>query len=418
MRVLLSSFGTRGDLEPVLALGRGLAARGHAVRVAAEPAYAARVKAWRLELVPVGDCRDVAARTDALAARMHAARFNPLRVWRELGEYLAGLAEAQIRDCADVGQWADVHVATSSAFGAPHLAEAAGAPFVRLALQPAAPTRTEASVLFPVGLRLGPVLNRFSHSFPGQVLHRVVRARVDRARREILGLAPTSAWLDLLGTPRGRPARWVLGAYSRELVPRPVDAPESYQVVGELWHPSQVSLDAALQGFLDAGDPPLYAGFGSAMLESPETMAGQIRDAAARVGARVVLAGGWAGLALSKPSPHVHCVNEVPHDALLPRCAGAMHHGSAGSTHASLRHGLPTWVAHHGIDQPYWGARVGALGVGPRATAGRKLTTDRIADAFRRMLHDPGMRARATDLGARIRAEAGVERAVDFIERA
>lgn len=107
----------------------------------------------------------------------------------------------------------------------------------------------------------------------------------------------------------------------------------------------------------------------------------------------------------------------MPHDWLFPRVTAAVHHGGAGTTGAALRAGIPAVVVPFSADQPFWAARVAALGVGPPSIPRRHLTRDRLADALRRTVADRPMQARAADLGARIRDEDGVAAAVGHFDR-
>ena len=116
-------------------------------------------------------------------------------------------------------------------------------------------------------------------------------------------------------------------------------------------------------------------------------------------------------------SDSVIAVREIPHEWLFPRMRGIVHHGGSGTTGAALRSGVPSIVVPLGFDQPYWGRRVAALGVGPAPVARRRLTVRRLANAITRVAHDDAMRGRAASLGAALRSEHGTARAVDVIER-
>ena len=131
---------------------------------------------------------------------------------------------------------------------------------------------------------------------------------------------------------------------------------------------------------------------------------------------RGVLLGGWGAFGQGDLPSTVIAVRDVPHEWLLPRMRAIVHHGGAGTTGAALRAGVPSIVVPLGFDQPFWGRRVYALGVGPRPISRRRLTASWLAQAIQTATTDGAMRARAADLGMALRAEHGVEVAVAEIE--
>jgi UDP:flavonoid glycosyltransferase YjiC (YdhE family) len=141
-----------------------------------------------------------------------------------------------------------------------------------------------------------------------------------------------------------------------------------------------------------------------------------VRDALRDAGVRAVLVAGWGGLA-ALADDDVFCVESVPYDWLFPRVAATVHHGGAGTTGAALQAGVPAIVVPFTVDQPFWGARVAALGAGPTPIPRARLTRARLAEALRRTVADEAMHARAAELGALIRAEDGVAEAVGHFER-
>jgi len=130
-------------------------------------------------------------------------------------------------------------------------------------------------------------------------------------------------------------------------------------------------------------------------------------------GCRGVLQAGWAGLGAGAVADDVYAVTEIPHDWLFPQMAAVVHHGGAGTTAAALRAGVPAIITPLFADQPLWGARVAALGVGPAPMPLRQVTAERLAAAIRQATRDSRMKARAVVLGERIRSEQGVLRAVE-----
>jgi sterol 3beta-glucosyltransferase len=211
----------------------------------------------------------------------------------------------------------------------------------------------------------------------------------------------------------------VLFSFSRHVVPPPPDWPESVRVTGywfldegQTWQPP-----SRLVEFLDAGPPPVFISFGSMVGPYPADTARVVLEALARTGQRGLIVTGWGGLTVPDPPPEVHVAEFVPYDWLLPQVAAVVHHGGAGTTAAGLRAGKPTVICPFVADQPFWGRRVNALGVGPPSIPQRKLTAARLAKAIHQAVTDAPMQQRATELGAKIRAEDGIATATDHIGR-
>ena len=208
----------------------------------------------------------------------------------------------------------------------------------------------------------------------------------------------------------------LLTAVSPTLVPRPRDWPDFVHMTG-FWY-----LDAAdtyeppaqLLGFLEAGLPTVYVGFGSMAGFDPLATVELVVEALH--GRRAVIAAGWGGLASAALPDSVYCIEEAPHDWLLPRMRLAIHHGGAGTTAAVARAGIPQVIIPHMADQPFWAARVQVLGAGPAPVERRTLTAGNLAVAIH-AAESPAMRQAAAALGTRIRAEDGVGEAIRIIEQ-
>jgi UDP:flavonoid glycosyltransferase YjiC (YdhE family) len=158
-------------------------------------------------------------------------------------------------------------------------------------------------------------------------------------------------------------------------------------------------------------------GFGSMVTDDPEAVTTLVRGAVRSAGVRAVLVTGWGGLTSLSNADDVFVAETLPYDWLFPRVAAVVHHGGAGTTGLALQAGVPAIVVPFTVDQPFWGSRVAALGVGPTPIPRKRLTKERLADALRRTVADEAMRARAAALGERIRAEDGVAEAVQIFGR-
>jgi UDP:flavonoid glycosyltransferase YjiC (YdhE family) len=209
----------------------------------------------------------------------------------------------------------------------------------------------------------------------------------------------------------------VLYGFSPAVIAKPPDWGPRIHVTGywfldaaAAWRPP-----ADLVAFLDEDPPPVYVGFGSMVNREPEATTALVLEALRQAQVRAVLVSGWGGLSPGDLPPTVYMLEAIPHAWLFPRVAAVVHHGGAGTTAAGLRAGVPSLIVPFFGDQFFWGARVAALGVGPPPIPRKELTVARLAQALQEVRGDEAMRRRAAMLGATIRSEDGVARAVEVI---
>lgn len=411
-RVAILTFGSRGDVQPFVALALALQRRGVHPVVGAHAAHRALVEERGVQFAELaGDpvewmrsqarLRALVRRPAVLAAaRRFTVDWEP--TMRRMLEQSAELVDA-----------CDAMVFSHGALAGPHLAEALAKPAAFASLQPWDVTAEYPSVALRQAPRTpGPARRRFnraSHWLGEQVVWFPWRGVVNRWRVERLGLPPVG----LLATPWRRlgPEVARLYGYSPFAAPPPADWPADRFVGGwwELPRPAGWRPPGSLEAFLAAGDPPVYVGFGSHLPARDLGAVERVMDeVAARLGLRLVVAAGWAGLGGgSAGSVDRYVVTEVPHDWLFPRVKAAIHHGGAGTTGAALRAGAPQLVVPAFFDQYHWSVRVTELGVGARLVP-REFGVDGLEAALRRVL-EPAVAARAAAVAATVRDEPGAD---------
>jgi UDP:flavonoid glycosyltransferase YjiC (YdhE family) len=418
MRITIVTAGSRGDVQPYVALALGFARAGHGVRVATHENFRAFVTARGLDFAPIGGDPQAILRGAAADAWLASGRNrNMLRFVREMGRVAPALVEEMLADFWRACQDADAVIFSVVALASWQVAERLRVPSAGAFLQPFTRTRDFPAIGLPPALRLGGAFNWATHLVAEQLLWQPVRRRVNAWRGATLGLSSLPVAGPLRTMARHRTP--VLYGYSPSVVPRPADWPEWVHVTGYWfldvepgWRPPP-----ALEAFLADGPPPVYVGFGSMTPRNAARLTGIALEALERAGQRGVLLKGWGSLGEGDLPAWAHAVADVPHAWLFPRTAAVVHHGGAGTTGAGLRAGVPSILTPLGFDQPFWGARVAALGVGPAPISRRSLTAEQLAAAITAAVGDEGMRERAARLGAQIRAEDGVGCAVDRFER-
>jgi sterol 3beta-glucosyltransferase len=411
MRVGIASVGSRGDVQPFLALAVALQRAGHAVRLATCEPFRALVTGHGVEFAAIGG--DIKAMVGHRGrAALVAAGTSPLRNLRALREHVGPLVRDGLDRLPDALDGCDVILGQILAPGAAHYAERHGLPYFDAAYVPVFPTRAFAHPGAPTSTPPG-IAAWLSHLGAEQVFWQAFRPDVDAFRRR-LGLG-RARWLGP-SVPVARRPPALLG-YTRAIVPRPDDWPEHVTVTGAwlLDPPADWRPPDDLLAFLAAGPPPVYVGFGSMTVEEPEALTAAVVAALRRAGLRGVLSTGWGALAPAD-GDDVWNVGDVPHAWLFPQMAAIVHHGGASTTADALRAGVPQLVAPFLSDQPFWGARVAASGVGPTPIPVGRVTADGLHDALIAMA-SPAMRERAAAIGAVVRAERGGDDAVAAIER-
>jgi sterol 3beta-glucosyltransferase len=409
MNVLILTLGSCGDVQPYVALGVGLQRAGHRVTLATVEPFAQFVTDHGLHFAPLtGKFLDL-LQTNAGKAAV-AGKGNPLKLMREVQPMLRQI----LNDAWQAAGASDVVIFHPKAMAGYSIAEKLGIPAI-LALP--APLYS-ATAAFPNPIvpfaNLGKTLNRASHKLTIWLAALSTHGIINRWRKETLGLPPLRNKLELNGRPLLR-----LYPYSPAVISTPPDWDETSIATGywflerdEQWQPAP-----ALQAFLQAGPPPVYVGFGSMPSQDAAAKMQVILAALAQSGARGIVATGWGGLAAAETPDTVYLLESAPHDWLFPQMAAVVHHGGAGTTAAGLRAGMPAIICPFFGDQPFWGRRVAALGVGPAPIPQRRLTAKRLAAALESTLQDTAMQLRAQQLGELIRREDGVGRAVALIEK-
>lgn len=420
MRVVLATVGSRGDVQPFVALATELQRHVDEVVLAAPASFAPMAAAHgvRFRGLPVDPAGMLATEIGQRwidSGRNLRAFLSGLRELADpVGE---ALADAMIEACAG----ADIVVYATLAFPAWHVADARGVPAVQVGFAPTSPTTAFPPPMFGVWRSrsaAAAIYHRAAHRVFHQAMWLPLRRRINRWRRTRLGAPPLG--LRSPGLDVDRRAEPLLHAFSPTILPPPPDWGTHVVTTGawfldhtEGWEPPKAAVE-----FLDAGPPPVVIGMGSMPTRDPAALTRLVADALERAGRRGVLLAGWAGLGApgirSAGSGLLRC-DDVDHGWLFPRAAAVVHHGGSGTTAAGLRAGVPNVVIPHFGDQPMWGARVAALGAGPPPIPRQELTSERLASTITVATTDPAVRDRARLIGERIRAERGVERAVAVI---
>ena len=413
MRIAIATAGSRGDLQPYVALGRGLARAGHDVVLASHGPYEAFVRAHGLDFRPLAGDPHAMLHSERGLAWLDAN--DPLSFLVNFSRFFDDMVEPIVTTAFAALEGAEAVIYGPLCMFCADWAEARGIPAVMAGPVPLSPTSDFPLVIMPPAWGLNGVVNYASHQLFLTISSLGLKPIVDRRRRQ-LGLPPLP--FGPLAPDRQGQLRAFYG-FSPHVIPRPLDWGPHLEVTGYwfLEPPDGWTPAADLEAFLAAGAPPVYVGFGSMAHRDPGGVARAVFAALERVGRRGVVLKGWGGLGAGEVPAHVHMVEDVPHHWLFPRMAAVVHHGGAGTTAAALRAGVPAVAIPYFADQPFWAARIHQLGVAPPPLPRAALDEDRLAKALAEVLAEGPMRERAALLGDRLRREDGVGNAVAAFER-
>jgi vancomycin aglycone glucosyltransferase len=388
MRVLLSTIGSRGDVQPMVALALQLKALGQEVRLCVPPDFRDWIESLGMPVTPIGpELRSTGKASPSAAPPTPEQR-------RQMAE--ASVA-TQFETITLAAQGCDAIVgATALQIAAPSVAERMGIPYVFAAY---------CATVLPSPHHAPPILGMLTPA-PAPADYAELWARdAERfnttfgaalsSHRASLGLSPVSDVRRYIFTDRP----WL--AADPTLGPWPDPADEAVFQTGAWILPDERPLSPELEAFLDAGEPPVYFGFGS--IRAPEDLGEVVIKSARALSRRAIVSRGWADLSLVDNEPDGLAIGEVNQQALFKRVAAVVHHGGAGTTTAAARAGAPQVVIPQMYDQHYWAQRVHHLGIGTAHAPGTP-TTDSLTSALRHAL-EPDLAARAQSIATAVRSD-------------
>ncbi len=396
MRIVLATFGSRGDVQPFIVLGQALLRAGHEVVLCASEDFEGFVRGHGLSFHAIDTSFEAWLREGAQSQT-------------KLMENMRRSVTHQLEVLPKVVEGADLLLATGLLVAARSVAEALGVPYRYVAFCPRVQrSRYHPGPAFPMN-HAPAWFNRLSWWF--------TRVSWNKFAGE-----PINAWRAKAGLPLTNDVFNEAVTDAPVLAADPLLAPLPPDLVEKTFQPGAWMLDDPaplpdeVEAFLAAGEPPVYIGFGSMLDEDPARTTREVLEAVRAAGVRALVGRGWAGLGgdASLP-PEVLAISPVSHGTLLPRVRAMVHHGGAGTLHSAARAGIPQVVVPHLLDQYYWADRAHTLGLAPKPIKRKQLTAARLTEALRWCLR-PESQQRARELASQLRTD-GVEQAVARLTR-
>ncbi|KAK1147607.1 hypothetical protein N8T08_000949 [Aspergillus melleus] len=423
LNIVIQVVGSRGDVQPFIALGTELQRYGHRVRLATHGVFDSFVRDSGLEFYPIGgDPSELMAymvKNPGLIPQMKSLRNGEIqRKCAMVAEMLRGCWDSCVNDdpVSNTPFVADAIIANPPSFAHVHCAQALSIPLHLMFTMPWTSTKS-----FP-----HPLANlKYSDTEPksaNYISYGVVEWMTWQGLGDIINEWRASLDLEPIPATEGPCLADTLKVpftycWSPSLMPKPSDWPSYIDVCGFFFRslPSYTP-PPDLDAFLRNGSPPVYIGFGSIVIEDPVAMTRMILEAVRSLGIRAIVSRGWSKLGGDASDSQVFYLGDCPHEWLFQHVAAVVHHGGAGTTACGLRFGRPTTIIPFFGDQLFWGNMVASCGLGPKPIPYRSLTTENLADAIQFCLQPQALSA-ARDVAARMSHEDGVAAAVASFHR-
>jgi len=408
------TIGSRGDVQPYLALGVGLKRAGYQVRLTTHDTFKDLIKSYGLDFFPIGGNVQAIVQGEAGQATIESGR-NPFKALSCLAQALAPIMVESLDNTWKSCQDADLVISSGTAFWGDDAAARLGIPSVVAMLQPLLKNHAFPHPMLPPR-SLGGWGNGLTYEFFNRFYWQLFKAPINHWRQKTLQMPPSNACPFLSDRWRTLPK---LFGYSPTVIPHPPAWDDSYHVTG-YWFldaPDNFTPPATLQDFLADGEPPISIGFGSMATRNPEELTAIALAALEKTKQRGILLTGWSGISNADLPDHILKLEGIPHDWLFPRMKAIVHHGGAGTTAAAFRSGRPAVIVPFFADQPFWGDRAAQLGVSPKPIPKQRLSAERLARGIEDAIANPTIQQRANHLGTIIQSENGIAQAQQIIER-
>ncbi|MGD1864822.1 MAG: glycosyltransferase [Phormidesmis sp.] len=413
-QITLLTVGSRGDIQPFCAIAHALIQRGHTVTLAASFNFANFAAQQHIPFAPIaGDFKQILgspAGIDLLEGDTSVTLIEDDLLWQQLTESWEACQGCDLLIFSPLSLWGY------------HIAEALKVPAILATAVPVAATAEFPFLQFTkrTQSRLSGLLNQLSYRLVSTLGWRRSANLINRFRTEALHLRklPWPGALYRKEKPPFLSPLPLVHCYSESVIPPAADWGSSVHQAGYCFLETAKSFSPspALKAFLEKSPQPFYIGFGSMIARNPKQLAKTILSALADTGQRAILCSGWGNIQQEDLSDSVYLLEKVPHDWLFPQVAGAIHHGGAGTTAATLKAGIPSIVIPFFADQPIWGKRLEQLGVSPATHPQSALSSEVLARSIRAIVTDDSYRAQAKAIQTKIQAENGVARVVAIAE--
>lgn len=401
MKIVLSSRGSRGDVNPLIEIAARLKQRGHTVRLCV-PRYFEGYAGKRELDVPYTYSED-----SELLMRGFGSGWKSMN---QALKWFSSAIEEQFKYLLDETKDADILVTSANELAVPSVAEYRNIPHCRIAFAPILPG-DQPPPLVP-WQRLPRWGNRSMWKFVNLSTGLFIKRYLNKRRLKLkMGyIGPVADYFT-------EKCHTIL-AINRTLAPEsPSWKKYSYSYSGYCYGDIFGDIDKDLLDFINGGPKPIYIGFGSVNLKDPDRFTRLFIGAANKAGCRIVLGTGWTGLGREDLPEHVYPVKACRHGSLFPLMKAVIHHGGSGTTHTAALAGVPQFIMPQIADQFYWGERIYRLGLGPEPITPKKINIEKLSGIMTQLATYTDYEENASKLSEQIEEEDAIDKIISIIEK-
>ncbi len=418
MKVFINTFGSRGDVQPFIVLGKALKGKGHTVMICTANRFEKEVIRNGLEYGYITDEAFELLDSDSAILEDSLGILGVAKISLKLIKIAKPISNKMIKNAWDAAKEfkPDLVLYHPKALGAVSIAEKFNVLAIMISLMPMLAPTKEFPVLAMPNLKIGGWYNLLTYKL---ILmgYNSYMGGLNNIRVNQMGLKKLPKYTGLTAN-YDKSLIPNIHAISSHVLKLPKDWPSIYTMSGYLFEEKdeQYTPPLALLNFLGEGPPPVYVGFGSMSGSNPARLTKIVVDALIKANVRGIIATGWGGLEITDLPDSIFKIESAPHGWLFPKMSAVVHHGGAGTTASGLRAGIPTVICPFMGDQPFWGSQVVKLGVGLKVSPQKKLTSEELSEAIYKATTDIDMQKASTILGKKIQAEDGVTKVINTIK--
>lgn len=390
MKIAMVINGTRGDVQPMLALAKGLIEKGHELICCAPPENEELVKRYNCQFVAFGpDYKELFKKNAQMKGGATKAP-SPKEMKKE--------TENQIDLLPELLKGSDLVLGVGFVLGVHTVADILNVPYRFV-------------IFYPILLgtnKSDPFINRVLFAFGRSVTNMVMKSFINKKRVE-LGLQPiVDVWSNWMGDN-------VIVACDKELNKAREGVLFNFTQTGYMMLPSQTGLPENVEKFLASGKPPVFIGFGSNPVSRPEKYSQTFSEVSKETNQRLIISKGWADLPENNTSDVLY-VDEMPFDLLFPRLAAIVYHGGTGTMAAAARAGIPQIAFPFMADQFENRKQIVKLGLGPKVCDFKKLSADILISSINECVTNERYRKNALEISTKLQNSNGLEMTIEIVE--
>lgn len=413
MRIVIFTLGSRGDVQPYVALGKTAIKRGHSVVICTGKSFKDFIKENGIEFEEAESDLMAMLETEEGKLVFNSALKHPIKT----KNYLKNVVNPAYRKTLDQfyksAQGADIIIYHPKAFGAPDIAKHLGIPCISMPPVPITYPIEEFPnlALFPKG-NLGKKLNRLTYKIMDKAESASIK-EVNDFRVKTLNL------------PKRKSGEYTFKIDNKQI---PIIYPISSYLFKEVksWEnkvyipgffyldiENQV-LDEKIIEFVNNGKEPIVISFSSMPLKDADSFKEKLIKALISTNNRAIILVGNSGIRLES-NENIMVIKSAPHTLLFPLAKGIIHHGGVGTMAAALKSGKPQIIIPFSVDQPFWANRLYKLGYALKPLKELEVTTDELISRFKE-LDNFEVNKKALEIKEVLLKENGTEKAIEYIE--